>query len=120
MKEFLIKKAEENGEELENDFINPIVKYGEDVCDDYVVERDACDDEKSYIYKIGCLAVIDGNKSDWVNFYLAYQREEDSEPEFIGKLSFPDGENTDIIPTIKRIKKVMKGCWWWEHITKDW
>lgn len=114
MEEFLLQKVKELCPEsiASDEYWSNKKEYSEDICDDYNVEIHYDSDEKSYIYGIGCLAIIDGNKSDWVDFYLAYKRDKDSEPEFIGKLSFPDGENTDIKTTINRIKKTMRECWW--------
>ena len=118
MEEFLMKKAKEldprHFEEKKADswWPDPIIKYSEDICNDYNVQLHYDSEDKSYIYGIGCLSIIDGNKSDWVDFYLAYKRDADAEPEFIGNFSFPEGENTAIDSTINRIKKTMRDCWW--------
>ncbi len=93
----------------------PTIKYHEEICDDYNVEIHYDSEEHSYIYRIAVMSIIDGNKSDWADFYVGIQRSKDDNfgnYQFIGKMSFMDGENTDIERSIDRIRNCMKECWW--------
>ena len=106
---------EEPKDKYEGYYCVPSIKYSETICDDYDVEKHFDDTDKSYIYRVAVLSVIDGNKSDWVHFYVGIQREKEDNTEtfqFIGELYFPDGENTDIDRTLKSIAKNLEECWW--------
>lgn len=73
----------------------------------------------SYIWKVGTLVVIDGNKCDYASVVLGIQRDSDSLPEVIGTLDFKDGENTDIACTMKRFMDNLLQA---HHLfrTRDW
>lgn len=78
----------------EDRYVAPIVSYQEDVNDD--AKTDAwLDNNTSYIWTVGVLAVVDGNKRDWGYLFIGHQREPGAPFEFIGKLHWADGENDD-------------------------
>jgi len=121
MRKFLEEKAELSKRQSEM-YIGYFVNYKETVCEDSNntnYEEDGCisldfvRDTKnySYIYKIGVLSMFDANKCDFGEFHIGIQAHKDSDPVYMGKINFKDGENMDIETTIKRIAYSMLECW---------
>jgi hypothetical protein len=111
LEKFLIEKAKSYIEECGR-FVRPRIKYSEDVESNYNKSWGYGGDiDCSYIYKVGVLAVIDGNKSDYAKFFIACERDE-GEFDYFGELYFHQGENTDMKRTIQRIYKCMDDSWY--------
>lgn len=79
--------------------------YKEDIEERYEAFSE-CD--CSYIYKVATLSIIDGNKCDFAKVYLGYQRDRDSGLVYVGCLDFPNGENTDLGRTLKRLLECLE------------
>lgn len=60
------------------------------------------DNGTSYIWKVGVLTIIDGNKRDWAYAFIGHHREPNRSCEFIGVLHWRDGENADPGPCLRR------------------
>ena len=102
LEEFLKEKA---GAGKVNTPLMEYGKYQEDIEEHYTefIER-GC----PYIYKVGAYAEIDGNKFDYAYIYLGMEREKDGRLVYLGKLEFPDGENSDIGNTLGRLMKCLE------------
>ena len=89
-------------------YIKPYGSYQENISPDAISDNDAwLNNGTSYIWKVGVLSVADGNKTDWIDVYIGVKRDEDSHPYIIGRLTFPDGENTDCGRVMKRVFKML-------------
>ena len=101
LKEFLQAKAKE---------LNPLrtsleyETYKEDVETNYrqFIEKDC-----SWLYKVGVLALIDGNKWDFCTLFIGVV-DQHAACQFLGKLDFSDGENMDVARLLARMVKVIK------------
>lgn len=123
MRKFLEEKANLAERELES-YSGYLVQYDETISEDSH-NRDFDDDysdslefirtksDYSYVYRIGVLAMFDGNKMDFGEFHIGFQSDKDGSMLYLGKLNFSDGENMDIPQTIKRIAYSMLECLKW-------
>ncbi len=101
LESFLRDKAQMKIQEYTNDVISPFTLYN---------EKPEENDEDTYIQNVGVLAVIDGNKRDFANYFIGYDRG-DGDCRFVGELDFSEGENTDMEVTLRKIGKCLKKCW---------
>jgi hypothetical protein len=90
-----------------SEYIKPYGSYQENVSHDAILGETWLKNGTSYIWKVGVLSVADGNKTDWIDVYIGIKRNEESHPYIIGRLSFPDGENTDCGRVMKRVFKML-------------
>lgn len=86
---------------------NPSLVFDEDINEDALTNA-WLKSETSYIYNVSVLAVIDRNKCDFVDLFIASQKNENYSPTFIGHLKFPQGENDDIARVLKRAINLTK------------
>lgn len=91
------------------DFFGCQVNYSEDINPDAINSDAWLENRTSFIWKVGTLAVIDGNKADWAYLYIGHQRKETSDPELIGKLHWQGGENDDIGRCLRRYISTLDG-----------
>lgn len=77
------------------DFFGCSVSYSEDENADAINGDAWLENRTSFIWKVGTLGVVDGNKADWVRLYIGHQRSPRLAPEFIGELYWRGGENDD-------------------------
>ena len=81
-----------------------VAHYAENVNPDALDDRKWLDNGTSYIWKVGVLAVIDRNKSDWAYLYIGHERAP-GQYQFIGFLYWENGENDDIALCLDRYLK---------------
>lgn len=106
--DFIVKEYEKDHDVKKlSEYIKPYGSYQEDVNPDAIKGDDWLKKGTSYIWKVGVFCVADGNKTDWIDVYIGVKRDEESYPYIIGKLSFPDGENTDCGRVMKRVFKML-------------
>ena len=102
LEEFLRNKADElhpthHRTSLEYDV------YREDVEPNY---KEFLECNCSWLHKVGVLAFIDGNKWDFCRLFIGCTDACDNN-NFIGELTFDDGENMDLGRLLSRIVKTM-------------
>lgn len=100
LKDFLEEQAKQL---LAGDnFCRPIVCYSEDVNHDAANGDAWLERGTSYVWKVGVLSVVDGNKRDWGYLFIGHQRDPGAPFEFIGQLHYASGENDDPGRCIRR------------------
>jgi hypothetical protein len=109
LKNFLWNKAVELTPQWNHWLVD--TSYQEDVNPDALSDA-WLDNDTSYIWKVGVLAVLDGNKRDWVHLFVGHHREPQEQCEFVGHFSWRDGENDDIARCLQRYLK----CAQWADI----
>lgn len=90
-----------------DDFCGCSVSYSEDENADAINGDAWLERRTSYIWKVGALGVVDGDKADWVRLYIGHQRSPRLGPEFIGELYWRDGENDDVGRCLRRYIKTL-------------
>ena len=104
MEEFLEEIAKSHGTEDDR------VTYTESVSADAINGDAWLENGTTYIWKVGILTKIDSNKCDWVNVFIAHQRDENATPQFIGHLHWQEGENDDIGRSLDRYLAILRRC----------
>jgi len=107
LEHFLRNKAK--GAILEKHFPPPIIVYREDANDDALTGA-WLDNETSYIWKVGVLSVVDGNKRDWGYLFIGHHRKPNYPFEFIGELCWGNGEKDDPGQCLERYLKCAKNA----------
>lgn len=105
LKNYLLDKAKELKPDIFAD--GDCIRYAEDVNPDAINGDDWLKNRTPYIWKIGVLITNDSNKCDWVDVFIAHEREPNN-IDFIGHLNWPDGENDDIGRSVQRYVKLLQ------------
>ena len=100
MEDFLLNKMDS----VEALSFQPSINYSEDINDD-ALSNAWLDNGTSYIWKVGVLTVVDGNKADWAKMYIAHQRSPAHLIQFIGRMYWEEGENDDMARCLHRYLK---------------
>jgi hypothetical protein len=87
------------------DWPKPRIIYRENVHPDALTDR-CYESHTSFIWKVGVLSVIDGNKMDWMNVLMGYEVRP-GHFEIIGEFKFEQGENADLAWTLHRTFKLI-------------
>ena len=93
LEEFLRNKANKELKKDNEDWYS--TQYIESINKDAITD-DWLDNNTTYIYNVGVLALWDSNKCDYAYAFIGHQRNENQNFQFIGMLKWKNGENDDI------------------------
>lgn len=106
LRDFLVAEAQKSHPQIfDREFIALQVGYAESISPDAIDGDKWLESRTSYIWKVGVLSVVDGNKSDWAHLFIGHWRSPEHDCELIGHLFWFDGENDDIARSLARYLK---------------